>query len=46
MSNRFAPLAPQEKPRNRTMARALPAPSLRWLDIVIFGVIVALLRQF
>lgn len=45
MPHRFPALAPQEKQRNRAMARALPAPSVRWLDMVIFGVILALIRH-
>lgn len=45
MPHRFPALAPQDQPRNRSMARALPAPSIRWLDAVIFGVLVVLIRH-
>ncbi|MGV8987344.1 MAG: hypothetical protein ACOH2H_13820 [Cypionkella sp.] len=44
MPQRFPPLAPQQPIRNRTMAKALPAPSLRWVDFVIFGVVIVLIR--
>ena len=46
MNHRFPPLAPQEPPRSRAMAKALPAPSLRWLDFVIFGMVAVLIRMF
>ncbi len=48
MTTRFPQLAPPEKSnsRRRAMAKALPAPSLRWLDAVIFGLVVLILRQF
>jgi hypothetical protein len=44
MPHRFPPLAPPEPARTRPMARALPAPRLRWVDALIFGVIVLMLR--
>ena len=46
MPHRFPQLAPQEKPRTRAMAKAMPAPSLRWLDVLIFGMVVLILRHF
>ena len=48
MPHRFPHLAPQEPTdhRRRSMAKALPAPSLRWLDAVIFGLAMLILRQF
>ena len=44
MPHRFPPLAPPEPHKTRSMARALPAPSLGWVDLLIFGVIVLVLR--
>ena len=48
MPHRFPQLAPPEPPdtRRRSMAKAQPAPSLRWLDMVIFGLVVLILRLF
>ena len=46
MADRFPPLAPQEKIRTTAMAKARPAPSLALLDVLIFGLLVALLRMF
>ncbi len=46
MPNRFPDLAPQEKPSRPSIARALPAPAIRWLDVVIFGLVVVLIRLF
>jgi hypothetical protein len=48
MPHRFPQLAPQEPSdnRRRSMAKAMPAPSLRWLDAVIFGLVVLILRLF
>lgn len=46
MSHRFPPLAPQEKISPRLMAKALPAPSLPWVDLIIFGALVCLVRLF
>jgi hypothetical protein len=48
MPHRFPQLAPQEPSdrRRRSMAKAMPAPSLRWLDAVIFGLVALILRQF
>jgi hypothetical protein len=48
MPHRFPQLAPQDQSdqRRRSMAKAMPAPSLRWLDALIFGIIALILRQF
>ena len=46
MPHRFPPIAPQEKIRTRAVARALPAPSLPWVDLIIFGALVCLVRLF
>ena len=45
MPHRFPQLAPQEKIPTRSMAKAMPAPSLRWLDAIIFGMVVLILRH-
>lgn len=44
MSNRFPPLAPQERIRNRTLARALPAPSAWWVDFLGFAILLCAVR--
>lgn len=49
MPHRFPPLAPQEPVRarsmTRAMARALPAPAnLRWLDLVVFSLLICGIR--
>ncbi len=46
MPHRFPPLAPQERncKKNQSMARALPAPSITWVDAAIFAVIAVLMR--
>ena len=48
MPDRFPPLAPQEIQRFKPMAiaRALPAPSLPLLEMLIFGVLVVLIRLY
>ena len=40
MSDRFPPLAPQGPIRNRTMTKALPAPSAWWLDFMGFALLI------
>ncbi len=45
MPHRFPQLAPQEKIPAHSMAKAMPAPSLRWLDAIIFGMVVQILRH-
>ena len=44
MPNRFPPLAPQEPIRNRSMARALPAPSAWWVDFLGFAILLCGIR--
>lgn len=46
MADRFPPLAPQEKIRTTALAKARPAPSIALLDVLLFGVLVALVRLF
>ena len=50
MPDRFPPLARHDrqpdKARTKAIARAMPAPSVPLLDMLIFGVLVVLIRWF
>ena len=38
--------AQRDRRRSKAIARAMPAPAIRWLDLVVFGGLLALLRLF